>query len=246
MTKLDYLKALALCLTLPACVEMGDPDDPELAETEQALTASYLNFDIGYGEGYLSPVPETRTVDAPIADGMVGWASPGSTTVLGITIRQPAFKTKAVNANRWGYAHLKYSGTVPATGTCTLDSPGIIVDGSTYVKGKNPFPYTGTDDAVARSKLKAKAWVNGSLAYNHYWSPGSDATKSESRSKSFDKTYYLQNGPTFYATAGSHIEVDIYLENYAWSNSEGEASVSIYYFGMLANSNPDLVAINCY
>lgn len=244
MLKASFISAVALSL-LPACVEMGDGDDPELSQEELGLTgANYMTFTTGYGEGYLSPIPDSRT---GVAYGMVGWISTETTTVFpGIEIRVPAFKTKSSNGSHYGYAHLKYRGTVPATGTCTLNSPAILVEGSTHVEGKNPFPYTGGTDGSASSTLFARAWVNGSFSYYQYWNVASDSTKSEVRTKSFDKAYYLQSGPTFYATGGSTVELDIELDNNAWANADGDASLSIYQFGMLANSNPNLISIQCY
>jgi hypothetical protein len=248
------LSALFAALSLFACIgdDGEDLDDLELSETEHELGGTtYLTFASGHGEQYLSPMPPERT---GVADGMVGWIETETYSPLpGIVIRKPAFKTNgAHNTGRWGHVFLDWYGTVPGTPgtgalTCTLSAGALLVDGSTYVKGHNPFPYLGGEDAYASATVIA----SGMLGYSYYptyrkvWYPGTDATKSETRNKFFDKAYYLQNGPSFTAYPGQHFELEIELQNYAWESSEGEASVSIYQFGFLATGSANIVKLQC-
>jgi hypothetical protein len=242
----NILLALFLAPVLPACAELDLSDDVNLSETEESLTGSgRLSFDIGYGQGYLTPIPDTRD---GVADGMVGWI--GTQTTLswyGGTIWTPAFKTSANNTARSGMARLIFSGKVPATGSCTLSAPALIVKGSTFVKGHDGFPWIGGSvDARAEVMVEMRGYLGGSVAFTKDWWPGRDETASETRTKAFDKTYSASSTPAFFAYAGTSftLYVDVYPS--AWSSSEGEASAAINQFGFLATSTPDLVQIQCY
>jgi hypothetical protein len=228
-----------LSLSLLGCAL--DSEELDLEEIEQGLTGSNLAFVTGYGEGYLSIVPPTRT---GVADGMLGWI--GTTTVIPFccTVRNAAFKTSAPNsANRTGTVHLKFTGTVPATGTCTLGGGGLIVDGWTRVEGHGHI--LSTIDASADVAIEVRGKVNGAQKYYKSWHPAYDETKSETRTDNFDKTYYLSNGPAFYAEAGARFELDIELRAHVATSSDGKASVSLHQFGFLANTPNNIVSLDC-
>jgi hypothetical protein len=101
-------------------------------------------------------------------------------------------------------------------------------------------------NAHAEVNLTVKTYVGGNLASTKFWYPTLDETGSETRTKAFDKSYSLSNTPSFYAEKGKTVTVAIDLVVRAWSDSEGEAEASIYQFGFLATSSPDLVKIECY
>jgi hypothetical protein len=63
---------------------------------------------------------------------------------------------------------------------------------------------------------------------------GRDETKSEQRTKSFDKTYDLTEPFVFEGRAGENVSLLVRVEMSVWANSEGSAEVAIKEFGIPA------------
>jgi hypothetical protein len=243
-TKALYFTLIAFTST--ACVaEMGDPDDVELSETEQSVLAvASLDYEKGWGEEYLSPVPETQTT---VVDGLVGWHE-GDPVWLGFGwMRTPALRTSsgASNITRTGYTRMKFRGFIPANGTCTI-SGELQVDATTWVKGHTDFWSGGKEIGTASGDVSLRLLVGGVTKDSRNWNVVRDYTEATTRTKAFDGVINFGGGPTFVATKGTPVEVDITLKTQARQAGGGEAHVSFYMYGFYANFERDAVHIDCY
>src|SRR5687768_4242490 len=142
MEKAMTLK-LALVLSLSACAIETEGDEPELAETESALTGWFLPFE-GAGATGVSPTPPTRT---QVVDGILGWSGDWNEYPLVGWVQSVVFRTSTLSGSKTGIADLAWSTfSLPADGTyrlSTTDSP-IRIDGFTKVKGNGNY-FTSVD-----------------------------------------------------------------------------------------------------
>jgi len=186
-----------------------------------------LSFLTGYGEGYLAPVPEPRY---DIVDGVVGWLGQERNGVCAA-----AFKTQSTDQGaRFGWVYLQWEGVVPASGPSSLLASALRVRGWTDLTGV----------AAGSVQLTVRAFVGSSLKYYNSWLVAEDRTANEKRTQHFDKSYFLANGPSFYANEGRRIALTVELKTYAWS-SGGEAATAIQQYGIEASATPDVVQIRC-
>lgn len=227
--------ALTSLLALTACVaEVGDEED--FSTEEQGLTGyTALPFDHGWAEGSFSVTP-SAVYD--VEQGFLGWYGDWVEYPFIGSQQTTVIKTSASGgSDRSGTTHLQWFETqVPATGYFNL-SGSLIAKGTTYVKGTGN--YFSADHARATVCICVRVYVNGVLTRQSFVWPGKDATKSETRTKSFDKTYNLGSlNSSFYTNAGARVRTEIIVTTHAWTDDSGDsASAALKQLGFLANTS---------
>jgi hypothetical protein len=243
---LAAVASLALAAVSLGCSQEVDPSSPtdetNLGTSREALSTQSWPFDKAYGEGVLSPMPTTRT---EVSNGFLGWKGAIQSTIFG-PIQLPAFETKSNGAGaKVGKVHFVWNTfTAPEHGNYRIVSPSPIrIRGRTHVEGSGN--YFTSNDATASVHLDLKVEVcfpnYPCSTYHSDHFIADDRTKSENRTKSFSEDVYFSELSSFGVFAGTYIHVEAILTTYAWSNSDGEASVGITELGIATSATADTI-----
>jgi hypothetical protein len=237
------MKSFALCgalalLTQACALETAQFDGSEPGEASQELTTWSLPFASGSATG-VSPVPPVRT---EVVDGILGWAGTWyELPLVGGWQQTVVFRTSTLGGSKTGMADLRWSTlTLPADGTYRIGiGAPIRVRGFTKVKVKGNA-LTGID-AKSEASLYVYVTVGTRTALSDGILLGRDETKSEERSKHFDKTYDLTDPLVFEGKAGERVSLLVRVQSKVWANSDGSAELAIKQFGIPAVTEDNVV-----
>jgi hypothetical protein len=214
----------------PACAfdANGVAEEASLGETSEALTRWTLPFDQGSATG-VSPAPPVVT---EVQSGLLGWSGAETDTLFFGKQQEVVFRTTTLKGSKSGLANLEWGTfTLPEDGTYRFGIAGKIrVHGFTRVKGKGNA-LTGID-STAKAQLFVIVIVGTRTPLFDSKLLGQDETKSESRTKSFNKTYDLTDGFVFDGKAGEEVSLLLRVQSNVWANSDGSAEVAIEEFAV--------------
>jgi len=140
-----------------------------------------------------------------------------------------------------GQLAIVFGAEIPQAGTYYLLMPSglFFVNGSTRVKGHGNF--TTCYDSKASVQMVQSLYAGETcLEYSGPWSIHSDGTRSEDRTKYFDKDIqYDSRFIQFYASGPCYLTLYYWLFGHTECNEDGKAWVTIDLFGFPANTKHD-------
>ena len=245
MTRYTWLTAALFACTITACGPMDPAEglhDDEIGSLQQGLYTRYLPFSYGNTSGVAGPVRGKRY---GVVDGLLGWKGNPICLWGGCVDGTAFYVSNGGSASRYGSANLYFQYlTIPETGYYRIRSTTskLRVKGSTTVKGRG----------WAFSSIDARASVYVTMRADlDYWTEvfyarprvAADATKSESRTKSFDTSLSLPQDVSFYAKRGQKLRFYVTADLSTWANGDGSAEIKIRRFGIPAVDADKLITI---